>query len=107
MMHPAAAVRPAGRLQDVTCCADKSGAVIVGGGPVGLAAALMLSRRGWKDITVVEQQSSVTYVNPDRSYGEAPALPVCTASVCCEACAPGLAAIAPAACSGSATYPLP
>jgi hypothetical protein len=86
MLHPAAALRPAGRLQDVSCCADKSGAVIVGGGPVGLAAALMLSRRGWKDITVVEQQSSVTFVNPDRSYGELPQLLLHTACMCCLAC---------------------
>lgn len=37
----------------------KSGVLVVGGGPAGLAAALMLSKRGWTDITVLEQNSSV------------------------------------------------
>jgi 2-polyprenyl-6-methoxyphenol hydroxylase-like FAD-dependent oxidoreductase len=48
----------------------KQGVVIVGGGPAGLSAALMLAKRGWKDITVVEQQKSVTFADPDRSYGK-------------------------------------
>jgi threonine dehydrogenase-like Zn-dependent dehydrogenase len=34
--------------------APKQGVVIVGGGPCGLASAMMLARRGWTDITVVE-----------------------------------------------------
>jgi threonine dehydrogenase-like Zn-dependent dehydrogenase len=37
-----------------TMSAPKQGVVIVGGGPCGLASAMMLARRGWTDITVVE-----------------------------------------------------
>lgn len=38
-------------------------ALIVGGGPAGLATALMLHKRGWKRIVVLEQQPSVTQVS--------------------------------------------
>jgi hypothetical protein len=48
----------------------KSGVVIVGGGPAGYASAMMLARRGWTDITLVEAQADPTYADPDRSYGE-------------------------------------
>ena len=37
-------------------------ALIVGGGPAGLAVALLLHKRGWKRIVVLEQQPSVTKV---------------------------------------------
>lgn len=49
--------------------ARKSGVVIVGGGPAGYACAMMLARRGWTDITLVEAQADPTYADPDRSYG--------------------------------------
>jgi NADPH-dependent 2,4-dienoyl-CoA reductase/sulfur reductase-like enzyme len=49
--------------------AHKSGVVIVGGGPAGYASAMMLARRGWTDITLVEAQADPTYADPDRSYG--------------------------------------
>ncbi|CAN0039461.1 unnamed protein product [Pylaiella littoralis] len=48
--------------------------VIVGGGPAGLAVALMLARRGYQDITVLERlsepppPSSDQWGNPERSY---------------------------------------
>lgn len=48
--------------------------VIVGGGPAGLATALMLARRGYHNITVVERlgepprPSSPEWGNPERSY---------------------------------------
>lgn len=47
---------------------------IVGGGPTGLATALMLARRGYRDITVLERLSeppppaSAKWGNPERSY---------------------------------------
>ncbi|BAY61475.1 hypothetical protein NIES22_15400 [Calothrix brevissima NIES-22] len=42
--------------------------VIIGGGPAGLAAALMLARRGWTDITVIEKRPSADYYEPDKSF---------------------------------------
>ena len=36
---------------------QKKSAVIIGAGPVGLAASLMLAKCGWTDITVVEKRS--------------------------------------------------
>ena len=53
-------------------------ALIVGGGPAGLATALMLHKRGWKRIVVLEQQPSVTQVSlqglgwPVYMYGYTP-----------------------------------
>ena len=35
----------------------KRSAVIIGAGPVGLAASLMLVKCGWNDITIVEKRS--------------------------------------------------
>ncbi|KAF6249364.1 hypothetical protein COO60DRAFT_1706535 [Scenedesmus sp. NREL 46B-D3] len=42
-------------------------ALIIGGGPAGLAAAMMLAKRGWR-VTVAERQAEVSYADPDRSY---------------------------------------
>ncbi|NEO40054.1 MAG: FAD-dependent monooxygenase [Moorea sp. SIOASIH] len=42
--------------------------VIIGGGPAGLGAALMLAQRGWKDITVIEKRPSADYYEPDKSF---------------------------------------
>jgi 2-polyprenyl-6-methoxyphenol hydroxylase-like FAD-dependent oxidoreductase len=49
--------------------------VIVGGGPAGLSTAIMLAKRGWKQITVVERLSSPSrsddfevWQDPERSY---------------------------------------
>ncbi len=42
--------------------------VIIGGGPTGLGTALMLAKRGWKDITVVEKRPSADYYEPDKSF---------------------------------------
>jgi kynurenine 3-monooxygenase len=42
--------------------------VIIGGGPAGLGAALMLARRGWQGITVIEKRPSADYYEPDKSF---------------------------------------
>ncbi|MCF4967038.1 FAD-dependent oxidoreductase [Nostoc sp. CMAA1605] len=42
--------------------------VIIGGGPAGLGAALMLAKRGWKEITVIEKRPSADYYEPDKSF---------------------------------------
>lgn len=42
-------------------------ALIVGGGPVGLAAALMLKKRGWNEIVVVERRDNFS-VDPQKAY---------------------------------------
>lgn len=42
--------------------------VIIGGGPAGLGAALMLAKRGWTDITVLEKRLSADYYEPDKSF---------------------------------------
>ncbi|GBF90815.1 FAD-binding monooxygenase [Raphidocelis subcapitata] len=43
-------------------------AVIVGGGPAGLAAALQLASRGWSDVVVLERRGSVEHADTDLSY---------------------------------------
>ena len=48
---------------------QKSGVLIVGGGPAGLATALMLKKRGWTDIKVLESRPSVDFEEPDKSFG--------------------------------------
>jgi 2-polyprenyl-6-methoxyphenol hydroxylase-like FAD-dependent oxidoreductase len=40
---------------------------VVGGGPAGLAAALMLSKRGYKDIHVIEKNSPA-FFEVDKAY---------------------------------------
>lgn len=42
-------------------------ALIVGAGPVGLAAALMLKRRGWKEVVVVERRENFS-IDQQRAY---------------------------------------
>jgi kynurenine 3-monooxygenase len=42
--------------------------VIVGGGPTGLGTALMLAKRGWQNITVLEKRPSADYYEPDKSF---------------------------------------
>ncbi|HEY9663699.1 MAG TPA: FAD-dependent oxidoreductase, partial [Allocoleopsis sp.] len=42
--------------------------LIVGGGPAGLAAALMLAKRGWTEITVLEKRVAADYYEPDKSF---------------------------------------
>jgi kynurenine 3-monooxygenase len=45
--------------------------LIVGGGPAGLATALMLAKRGWKNITVLEKRPTADYYEPDKSFNYA------------------------------------
>jgi kynurenine 3-monooxygenase len=45
-----------------------SDVLIVGGGPAGLATALMLAKRGWTRITVLEQRRSAEEYEPDKSF---------------------------------------
>ena len=42
--------------------------LIVGGGPAGFATALMLAKRGWKNITVLEKRPNADYYEPDKSF---------------------------------------
>ncbi|BAZ09224.1 hypothetical protein NIES4071_10310 [Calothrix sp. NIES-4071] len=42
--------------------------LIVGGGPAGLATALMLAKRGWKNITVLEKRPTADYYEPDKAF---------------------------------------
>lgn len=42
--------------------------LIVGGGPAGLATALMLAKRGWTEITVLEKRGAADYYEPDKSF---------------------------------------
>lgn len=42
--------------------------LIVGGGPAGLAVALMLAKRNWTEITVLEKRVSADYYEPDKSF---------------------------------------
>jgi kynurenine 3-monooxygenase len=42
--------------------------LIIGGGPAGFAAGLMLAKRGWTEITVVEQRVAADEYEPDKSF---------------------------------------
>ena len=42
--------------------------LIVGGGPAGFATGLMLAKRGWKNITVLEKRPSADYYEPDKAF---------------------------------------
>lgn len=46
----------------------RNNVAIVGGGPAGLSTALMLAKRGWTNITVLEQRTAADYYEPDKSY---------------------------------------
>lgn len=42
-------------------------AVIVGGGPTGLAASLMLEKCGWDDITIIEKRP-INFFESTKAY---------------------------------------
>jgi len=42
--------------------------LIVGGGPAGLATALMLAKRAWTNITVLEKRAAADYYEPDKAF---------------------------------------
>ena len=46
----------------------KEGVVIVGGGPSGLATALMLAKRGWSGISVIEGTPSADYFDKELAF---------------------------------------
>ncbi|RQH45935.1 FAD-dependent monooxygenase [Okeania hirsuta] len=43
-------------------------AVIIGGGPAGFATAIMLAKRGWHQITVLEKRPAADFYEPDKSF---------------------------------------
>ncbi|WP_019504463.1 NAD(P)/FAD-dependent oxidoreductase [Pleurocapsa sp. PCC 7319] len=47
---------------------QQSNVVIIGGGPAGLGTALMLAKKGWTGITVLEKRPSADYYEPDKSF---------------------------------------
>lgn len=50
-----------------TASSPQSNVLIVGGGPTGLAVALMLANRGWTNITVLEKRRA-NYSEPEKSF---------------------------------------
>lgn len=50
-----------------TVIKNKRSAVIIGGGPVGLAASLMLEKCGWNDIKIIEKRSS-NFFESSKAY---------------------------------------
>lgn len=51
-----------------TRTSPKEGAVIIGGGPSGMATALMLAKRGWTNISVIERTPSADYFDPNVAF---------------------------------------
>lgn len=46
----------------------EQGAIVIGGGPTGLATALMLAKSGWTNITVLEKRRAADFYEPDKSF---------------------------------------
>ncbi|MGB5593909.1 MAG: NAD(P)/FAD-dependent oxidoreductase [Crocosphaera sp.] len=42
--------------------------VIIGGGPAGMSTALMLAKRGYAHITIIEKRPSADFYEPDKSF---------------------------------------
>ena len=56
------------RQQLIQTPSSRRNVLIVGGGPAGLAAALMLAKRGWTEITVLEKRATADYYEPGKSF---------------------------------------
>ncbi|KAG5185652.1 hypothetical protein JKP88DRAFT_262624 [Tribonema minus] len=54
--------------QAISDDSKKRGAVIVGAGPAGYAAALVLAKRGWSGITIIESRRSAGYFDPNLGF---------------------------------------
>lgn len=42
--------------------------LIIGGGPAGFATALMLAKRGWQNITILEKRPTADYYEADKAF---------------------------------------
>mmetsp|Transcript_1417 Transcript_1417/g.4108 ORF Transcript_1417/g.4108 Transcript_1417/m.4108 type:complete len:528 (+) Transcript_1417:250-1833(+) len=65
------AVRVAARRQissRIVCSAAAKTAVVVGAGPSGLASAIMLAKRGWGSVTVIDRQEDIGSYNPSLGF---------------------------------------
>lgn len=51
----------------VSSIRNNKSAVIVGGGPTGLAASLMLEKCGWDDITIIEKRP-ISFFESGKAY---------------------------------------
>jgi kynurenine 3-monooxygenase len=51
-----------------TSSTAKENVLIVGGGPCGFATALMLAKRGWTKITVLEKRPTADFYEPDKAF---------------------------------------